>query len=202
MLTEGLTKSLEEGISQLESSRDTDLKLSSTSSITAVTSIQSSNTKASSSSSLGKQTSDIIESNITTVRADEHPKLSKFFRMKKAGISITAVQNKMTAEGLDCSLINKDPFEMIPINLTPDNLVAVSEHPIYSKYFKMLKIGLSKDAVKAKMIQENVNPDYLDKNPSELVDKLQKNHNVIETTAPVSIKKQVVYSYDYFVSTF
>ena len=47
--------------------------------------------------------------------------------------------------------------------------VAVSEHPLYAKYFKMMKVGLPKEAIKAKMQQEGANPAYLDKDPSEQV---------------------------------
>lgn len=39
--------------------------------------------------------------------------------------------------------------------------VAIKDHPQYSKYFKMLKVGLPVDAVKAKMQQEGVNPEYI-----------------------------------------
>ena len=48
-------------------------------------------------------------------------------------------------------------------------MVPVSEHPLYNKYFKMMKVGLPKEAIKAKMIQEGANPLYLEKEPSELV---------------------------------
>jgi hypothetical protein len=40
---------------------------------------------------------------------------------------------------------------------------------LYNKYFKMMKVGLPKEAIKAKMIQEGANPLYLEKEPSELV---------------------------------
>ena len=44
-----------------------------------------------------------------------------------------------------------------------DDKVAIKDHPQYSKYFKMLKVGLPIDAVKAKMQQEGINSDYIDK---------------------------------------
>ena len=40
---------------------------------------------------------------------------------------------------------------------------------MYSKYFKMLKVGLPKEAVQAKMRQEGVDPDMLDKSPDEMI---------------------------------
>jgi hypothetical protein len=47
--------------------------------------------------------------------------------------------------------------------------VPVSEHPIYSKYFKMKKVGLPQEAIRAKMQQEGADPTYLDKESNELV---------------------------------
>jgi hypothetical protein len=47
--------------------------------------------------------------------------------------------------------------------------VPLREHPSYSKYFKMLKVGLPKETVKFKMEQEGVNADVIDRDPSLLV---------------------------------
>ncbi len=127
------------------------------------------------------------------VAVSEHPSYSKYFRMIKMGLPRDAVKAKMKLEGIDESYIDKSPDEKIPLTKPNDSpKVAVSEHPKYSKYFKMLKVGLPKEVVKTKMQSENVDPTYLDKNPDDLIplddDKAAK---VVEKTSPL-VKKPVV----------
>uniref|UniRef100_A0AC34QN33 WASH complex subunit 3 n=1 Tax=Panagrolaimus sp. JU765 TaxID=591449 RepID=A0AC34QN33_9BILA len=52
------------------------------------------------------------------------------------------------------------------------NSIKISEHPVFSKYFKMLKMGVPEPGVKQKMIQEGVDPELLnDPNKMMVVDK-------------------------------
>ena len=125
----------------------------------------------------------------------DHPKYGKYFRMLKVGLPRDAIKAKMQHEGMNPAYLDKDPSELVPIdgaaasssssaggggggsnnggNDAPGGgggtKVAVSEHPLYAKYFKMMKVGLPKEAIKAKMQQEGANPAYLDKDPTELV---------------------------------
>jgi hypothetical protein len=80
----------------------------------------------------------------------------------------------MEQEGMISSYIE----EIIPFNdkghieetVQPEEVkVSLSDHPLYSKYFKMLKCGIPLGAVTAKMIQEGVDPVYLNKPPTELI---------------------------------
>jgi hypothetical protein len=124
------------------------------------------------------------------VAVGEHPKYSKYFRMLKVGLPKTAVKIKMEAEGVDASMLDKDPNELVP--LEPDvPKIAVGEHPKYSKYFKMLKVGLGKDAIKAKMSQEGVDPTYLDKDPTDMVPVDEPTKEGAAKTA-TSAKKEVI----------
>ena len=50
-----------------------------------------------------------------------------------------------------------------------EEMVPLKDHPVYSKYFKMLKVGLPIVAVRAKMQQEGVNADFIDKDPEQMV---------------------------------
>ena len=52
--------------------------------------------------------------------------------------------------------------------------VTFAEHPEYGKYFRMLKAGIPGAAVKTKMTQEGLNPDFLDRNPNDIVPDLPK----------------------------
>lgn len=128
------------------------------------------------------------------VPVSEHPKYSKYFRMLKVGLPATAVKAKMEQEGVDPSILDKDPSEMVP--LEPVGVqVPVSEHPKYVKYFKMMKVGLPKDAIQAKMVQEGVNPSYLDKDPAELVPLDESQPVVAKSVTPVKKQPKVIPSF-------
>ena len=101
--------------------------------------------------------------------------------MLKVGLPRDAIKAKMQHEGVNPSYLDKDAAEMVPLEGGDGGevaggdaggggtKVAVSEHPLYAKYFKMIKVGLPKEAIKAKMQQEGANPSFLDKDPEEQV---------------------------------
>ena len=115
----------------------------------------------------------------------DHPKYGKYFRMLKVGLPRDAIKAKMQHEGMNPTFLDKDPNEIIPLEITSatsdsdeansnngnnnENKISVADHPIYSKYFKMMKVGLPREAIKAKMQQEGVNPSFLDKDPNEMI---------------------------------
>jgi hypothetical protein len=103
------------------------------------------------------------------VAAKDHPSYAKFFKMLKVGTPIEAVRLKMRAECLDVTFIDRSPDELIPLEAETEQLVPLTDHPVYAKYFRMLKVGTPKEAVKIKMKQEGANEAYLDKEPSDLV---------------------------------
>mmetsp|Transcript_3581 Transcript_3581/g.5570 ORF Transcript_3581/g.5570 Transcript_3581/m.5570 type:complete len:1660 (+) Transcript_3581:100-5079(+) len=116
------------------------------------------------------------------VTFDEHPTYSKFFRMLKAGIPAPAIKQKMELAGLDSSVLDKDPKDIAPGEpvMKTSNLkvateekdvemVALQDHPVYSKYFRMMKVGLPVEAVRAKMKLENIDDSVLDKSPTDMV---------------------------------
>lgn len=78
-----------------------------------------------------------------------------------------------------------------------DDKVAIKDHPQYSKYFKMLKVGLPIDAVKAKMQQEGINSDYIDKVKSQPPSDLFKSSYlfILMTLYTYSILCDAVYFY-------
>ena len=108
------------------------------------------------------------------VPAGEHPKYAKFFKMLKVGLPPVAVKGKMQQEGLDPTVLDKDPSELIPLSDAPaaddpGPMVPAGEHPKYAKFFKMLKVGTPLPAVKMKVQQESLDPSMLDKDPTEMV---------------------------------
>ncbi len=47
--------------------------------------------------------------------------------------------------------------------------VPAGEHPVFSKYFKMMKVGLPKNFIERKMIEDKVDPKYINLEATELV---------------------------------
>ena len=101
----------------------------------------------------------------------EHPLYNKFFKMVKVGLPKENIKLKMQQESVNPDWLDKDPSELVPLESNGSDIakVAVSEHPQYAKYFRMLQVGLPKNAIKAKMVQEGKNPDFLDKAPREMI---------------------------------
>ena len=123
----------------------------------------------------------------------DHPAYSKYFKMLKVGLPRDAVKAKMQQEGVNPEMLERDPSELVVLKdhkgganssggggAHPDDsaasssgagsgAVAIADHPKYGKYFRMLKVGLPRDAIKAKMQHEGMNPAYLDKDPAELI---------------------------------
>ena len=116
---------------------------------------------------------------VKMVTCDEHPIYAKYFKMLKVGLPKESVKAKMKLEGVDSTVLDRNPKDLIPLENPPDkkaeeDMIAVQDHPVFSKYFKMLKVGLAKEAVKAKMTQEGVDPSYIDKDPLEMIPKSVK----------------------------
>lgn len=87
---------------------------------------------------------------------------------------------------MDPSILDRDPEEMVPLQ---DDVkkIPIKDHPKYAKYFQMLKVGLPKEIVRKKMMQEGgVNPDYIDKDPEELIPEKE------EESAAVAKKPAIV----------
>ena len=106
----------------------------------------------------------------THVAAAFHPIYEKFFKMLKVGLPLALIKAKMEPEGADPSVLDGPPDAMLPIAATgcvpapvQSDLVSLSEHPLFGKYFKMLKTGVPIDSVKNRMIKEGVNADVLDR---------------------------------------
>jgi hypothetical protein len=102
----------------------------------------------------------------------EHPTYQKYFKMLKVGMPREAVAAKMKLEGVnDVSMLDKDPSEFVPLysDTVMDGYVRIKDHPIYSKYIKMLKVGLNIEAVKSRMQIDGFDPSILDKNSNEVI---------------------------------
>ena len=121
------------------------------------------------------------------VAVSYHPKYGKYFRMLSVRLPKDAIKAKMEADGLDPDFLDKNPEERIPRGMNSEDMlsemphkpaalsVTFADHPQYGKFFKMLKVGLPKEAVKSKMTNEGLNPDFLDMNATDMVPQEKSN---------------------------
>ena len=111
----------------------------------------------------------------TQVALKDHPSYTKYFKMLKVGLDKDNVRFKMEQDGISAEILDRDPNTLVSIDDEStgdgkdDEAVPLSYHPSYGKYFRMLSVRLPKDAIKAKMQQDGLNPDFLDRSPLELI---------------------------------
>lgn len=68
---------------------------------------------------------------------------------------------------------NVQALNVPPTSSDDDEKVPASEHPVYSKYFKMMKVGLPRHAVAAKLQQDGLDTAIADLDPQSLVSLLE-----------------------------
>ncbi|KAG5189751.1 hypothetical protein JKP88DRAFT_347680 [Tribonema minus] len=101
------------------------------------------------------------------------PRVDKYLKMLKAGVPRGAVEMKMSAEGLDPSLLdgpgNDDDAPPSYASVVPAAAAATAaaaaaaaSDPRVNKYLKMLKAGVPRGAVEQKMAAEGLDPSLLD----------------------------------------
>ena len=113
------------------------------------------------------------KSEVKKVKLCEHPKYSKYFNMLKKGLPETSVRHAMMRDGIDSSVLDKDPNEEVELEEEKKDevkKVKLCEHPKYSKYFNMLKKGLPDTAVRHAMMRDKVDSSVLDRDPNEEVE--------------------------------
>ena len=100
----------------------------------------------------------------------------------------------MMKDGVDTSILDKDPEELIEIEESKSESASVKrvplkEHPLYSKYFTMLKRGLPETSVRHAMMKDGVDTSILDKDPEELVELEIKKSEQLSTPIPKPVPK-------------
>ena len=138
------------------------------------------------------------ESAVKKVKLCEHPKYSKYFNMLKKGLPETSVRHAMMRDGIDASVLDKDPNEEVEVEEEKPASAAVkkvklSEHPKYSKYFNMLKKGLPETSVRHAMMRDGVDASVLDKDPNEEVE-LEEEKPAASTVKKVKLCEHPKYS--------
>lgn len=104
----------------------------------------------------------------------DHEVYAKYFKMLKMGLPEDAVRHKIKSEGADeraLELGGDAPFSKL---MEKPEEVKLGDDPLYSKYFKMLKMGLPEGAVCHKMVTDGADPRALDLGADALVSALTK----------------------------
>jgi hypothetical protein len=145
---------------------------------------------------------------------EDHPAFSKYFKMLKAGMPKELVALKLTQDGFNGKIIQLDPLQPLPQEsaealgkkLADESLaheepgrasphkVPVSQHPVYSKYFKMLKMGVPRSGVEQKLQTDGLDISIIDLDPTTLV--TLKERRVSQMTAAVNKTLQQVATQD------
>lgn len=81
--------------------------------------------------------------------------------MLKMGMPLPVVQHAMTRDGFDPSVMDGDHNMPAPLP-KPHDGVPLKDDPAYSKYFKMIKLGLPIGAVKNAMERDGVDSSVMD----------------------------------------
>ncbi|OWZ19581.1 Formin like protein [Phytophthora megakarya] len=110
-------------------------------------------------------------------RAEEHEKFAKFFKLKKMGMPMPHIQSKMSAEGLDSSILETpdllldDDGNELTHSLAGTGFagIPVKDHDKFAKFFKLLKMGMPLEHVQLKASSEGLDASLLSK-PDQLLD--------------------------------
>jgi len=104
------------------------------------------------------------KSKSTDVPLKDDPKFAKYFKMLKVGMPKEVVKHAMTRDGLDPEIIDGDPN--LPAKVKEEEKkVPLKEDPRFTKYFKMLKVGMPREAVKHAMARDGLDPTIIDGDP-------------------------------------
>ncbi|POM68465.1 Formin-2 domain containing hypothetical protein, partial [Phytophthora palmivora] len=110
-------------------------------------------------------------------RAEEHEKFAKFFKLKKMGMPMPHIELKMSAEGLDSSILETpdllldDDGNEVTESASDIGFVGipVKEHDKFVKFFKLMKMGMPLEHVKLKASSEGLDASLLN-TPDQLLD--------------------------------
>jgi cellulose biosynthesis protein BcsQ len=120
----------------------------------------------------------------------EDPDYVKYFKMLKMGLPLGAVKNALTKDGKDPSIMDLDPNKSRNSQVvgeagsTADDGPPLKDDPEYSKYFKMLGMGLPIGAVKNAVVRDDKDPAIMDLDPNKSVKSQMGGVDAGEDTGP------------------
>jgi len=99
------------------------------------------------------------------------PTYGRFFKMMSVKVPRPAIELKMQNEGLDVSMLDKDPSDLSPIQPAPTAASSgtppalLKDDPDYGPFFKMIAVKVPRPAVEMKMKQKGLDHAILDLGP-------------------------------------
>lgn len=103
-----------------------------------------------------------IEYNIIQLQTNNSPYLETYSFYDKEPSSSTN-----TCQKCSCTHNTQETVSTSPPVISKNIEDSVSKHPLYEKYFKMLSMGIPKQAIKQKMILNNLPPEVIDVDPND-----------------------------------
>lgn len=112
-------------------------------------------------SSEGSEDED-IEAEYQAQLKEYNEKHGKYLQMLKVGLPRSVVQHKMQMDGVNPEWLQGPPKRRESNNQAPSEEEIAEHKKKYDKYFKMLRMGLSRGAVEHKMRMAGIDPKELD----------------------------------------
>ena len=129
-------------------------------------------------------------------------------------ISVGAVKNALSRDGLDPGIMDMDPEKSLKSQQgggddpekslksqqgggddeekeEADSGPALKDDPVYAKYFKMLKVGLPIGAVKNACVRDNIDPSVMDLDPEKSLKSQQGKSSSAASTKKKDMKPKV-----------
>lgn len=107
----------------------------------------------------------------------DDPSFSKYYKMLKMGLPRGAVENAMNRDGADASMLDLDPDKSLVSQRgggVVDEGPPLKDDPVFSKYYKMLKMGLPRGAVENAMSRDGADISILDLDPEKSLSSQRK----------------------------
>jgi hypothetical protein len=98
----------------------------------------------------------------------DDPEYAKYFKMLKMGMAKEQVMHAMKRDEKATSILDLDPNKTLKSQISeePNEDVPLKDDPEYSKYFRMLKMGMAKEQAGHAMKRDDKDPSILDLDPN------------------------------------
>jgi heat shock protein HspQ len=119
----------------------------------------------------------------------EDAEYAKYFKMLKMGMGKDQVQHALRRDGKDPAIIDLDPDKSLASQQSQqpaaDDGPPLKEDPEYSKYFKMLKMGMGKEQVEHALRRDGKDPAVADFDPEKSLASQQKQQLPVDDGPPL-----------------
>eukprot|EP00536_Pseudo-nitzschia_multiseries_P013633 jgi/Psemu1/212264/e_gw1.595.26.1 len=131
------------------------------------------------------------EESLEEVPLNDDPEYAKYFKMLRMGLAREQVVHAMQRDEKDPKILDLDPTKSLESQLpdtehVEDDNVSLKDHPVYSKYFKMIKMGMSREQVSHALKRDEKDPRILDMDPNKsLESQLPENNDCDDAEPPL-----------------